>query len=146
MASGFLVLPDGRCLARRMLAHDEVVRAIANEVVVEPLRKWLLEQLPGPDDELSIGYGPWFRKSDRTIVPRIIDVRLMTLENQQLFCDAVKRAALVHHDEEWPARSLSDFADMISRMERGELPHTKSDWIHVLPPRGERIGPGWPAE
>jgi hypothetical protein len=69
----------------------------------------------------------------------------MTEENQQLFCDAVKRAASAHRDEEWLARCLGDFADMIARMERGEPPLSKSDWVDVFPPEGERMGPGWPS-
>ena len=145
MASGFIVLPDGRCFSRRWSAHDLVLRAIAEQVTAVPLRQWLLEQLPAPDDEEELGYGAWFRNSDQTIIPRFIDLRLMTVENQRLFCDAVKRAASLDHDEEWLKRSLSEFADMVARMERGEPPLSKSNWVKVVPPEGERIGPGWPA-
>src|SRR6476620_5739687 len=104
MASGFIVLPDGRCFSRRWSAHDTVLRAIADQVSNEPLRQWLLEQLPGPNDEDEVGYGAWFRKSDSNIIVRSIDLRLMTIENQQLFCDGVKRAASLDHDEEWLQR------------------------------------------
>ena len=52
MASGFLVLPDGRCLSRRGFAHDGVIRAVADQLgpgsVEQNLKKWLAEQLPGP--------------------------------------------------------------------------------------------------
>jgi hypothetical protein len=145
MASGFIVLPDGRCFSRRWSAHDVVLRAIAEQVTACALRQWLLEQLPGPNDEEELGHGAWFRNSDQTEIVRFVDLRLMTVENQQLFCDAVKRAASSHHREEWIARSLSAFADMVARMERGEPPLSKSDWVDVVPPEGERIGPGWTA-
>jgi hypothetical protein len=146
MASGFIVLPDGRCLARRWCAHDAVVSAVADEVAAAPLRQWLFEQLPGPDDDEELGYGAWFRESDKTTVMRFFDLRLMTSENQRLFCDAAKRAASLSREEDWLTRCLSDLADMISRMESGEPPLSKSDWIDVIPPEGDRIGPGWPDE
>jgi hypothetical protein len=143
MARGFIVLPDGRCFSRQWAAHDIVLRAVAEEVAAAaPLRGWLLEQLPGPDDEQNTGIGNWVRKSDQTIIERFIDLRLMTVENQGLFCDAVKRAALVPRDESWLKDSLCEFADMISRMERGEPPLSKSHWISVVPSEGPPIGPG----
>jgi hypothetical protein len=145
MASGFIVLPDGRCFSRRWSAHDVVLRAVAAHVTAAPLREWLLSQLPGPNDEEELGYGAWGRASDNASVLRFIDLRLMTSENQGLFCEAVKRAAAAPHDEEWLGRCLNDFADMVARMERGEPPLSKSDWVEVVPPEGERIGPGWPA-
>lgn len=145
MASGFMVLPDGRCFSRRWSAHDVVLRAIAEQVTAVPLRQWLLAQLPGPNDEEELGYGAWWRNSDQTGVVRFIDLRLATLENQRLFCDAVKRAASLRRDEEWLEHSLSEFAEMVACMERGEPPLSRSDWVDVLPPKGDRIGPGWPA-
>jgi hypothetical protein len=65
-----------------------VLRAIAEQVSAAPLRQWLLEQLPGPNDVEELGYGAWFRSSDQTIIVRSIDLRLMTAENQRLICDA----------------------------------------------------------
>lgn len=146
MASGFIVLPDGRCFSRRWSAHDAVLRTIADLVTEMPLRQWLLEQLPGPNDELELGYGAWFRNSDQAIIVRSIDLRSMTVENQRLFCDAVKRAASIDHDEEWLDHSLFEFADMVARMECGEPPLFKSDWVEIVPHEGERIGPGWSAD
>jgi hypothetical protein len=149
MASGFLVLPDGRCLARRWSAHDEVLRAVANQLgedaTAQRLKVWLLEQLPGASDEEELGYGAWFRTADQQVVVRHIDLRQMTVKNQQLFCDAAKRAAQTEHPEEWLRACLSDLADMILRGERGEPALSKSDWREVVPPRGGPIGPGWSA-
>lgn len=149
MASGFLVLPDGRCLARRWSAHDEVLRAVADQLDDEPaaqrLKHWLLEQLPGSNDEEELGYGAWLRTADQQVVVRHIDLRLMTIENQQLFCNAAKRAALVDHPEDWLQGCLTDLAEMVVRCERGEPPLSKSDWREVVPPEGGPIGPGWSA-
>jgi len=107
------------------------------------LRAWLLEQLPGADDEEELGYGAWLRVSDDTIVMRVIDLRQMTPENQARFCEGIKRAAAVPREEEWLTRCLGDFADMVARMERGEPPLSKSDLVAVLPLGTERVGPGW---
>lgn len=146
MPSGFLVLPDGRCLARKWPAHDAVLRAVADQLdrdpAAEELRRWLFEQRPGPGDDEEIGYGAWVRGSDGRVVVRYLDLRLMTAENQRLFCQAAKRAALVDHDEEWPRNCLEDLADMVARHERGEPPLSRSDWREVLPPEGGPIGPG----
>jgi hypothetical protein len=149
MASGFLVLPDGRCLARRWSAHDAVLRAMADQLGQEPaarqLEHWLLEQLPGASDEEELGYGAWFRASDQQVVVRHLDLRQVTVENQRLFCEAAKRAALVDRAEEWLGACLSDLAEMVERAERGEPPLSKSDWREVVPPKGGPIGPGWSA-
>ncbi len=149
MPSGFLVLPDGRCFARRWSAHDAVLRAVADHLAVDPasgeLQRWLLDQLPGPDDEEEIGYGAWVRRSDGQVVVRYLDLRLMTPENQQLFCRAVKSAASPAHGEDWLRSCLEDLADMVARYERGELPLSRSDWREVVAPEGGPIGPGWSA-
>lgn len=146
MPSGFLVLPDGRCLARRWTAHDAVLRAVAEEVRDSDLRGWLLSQLPGPDDEDELGYGAWFRASDEQVVRRSIDLRLMTAQNQRLFCDAARQAASKPQSDEWLSHTLSELNDMIARMDRGEPPSSKSDWTRVTSPENKRIGPGWPEE
>jgi hypothetical protein len=78
-------------------------------------------------------------------VVRHIDLRQMTVENQQQFCDAAKRAALAEHSEEWLRGCLSDLAEMVVRGERGEPSLSKSDWREVVPPKGGPIGPGWGA-
>lgn len=145
MASGFIVLPDGRCFSRHWSAHDAVLRAVADAVGDAPLRQWLFDQIPGPDDEEELGYGAWLRTSDNTVVVKCIDLRLMTKENQKVFCDAAKHAAPKNRDEEWLKDCIEDLSDMVQRMERGEPPLSKSDWVVVVPPEGGRIGPGWPA-
>lgn len=62
MASGFLVLSDGRCFARPWSSHDAVLRVIADQLDGSPpaseLRDRLLAQIPGPEDEEHVGYAP----------------------------------------------------------------------------------------
>jgi hypothetical protein len=64
----------------------------------------------------------------------------MTVENLRLFCDAVKRAALLHHEDEWLESCLFEFSDMAARMERGEPQLSKSDWVEVVPPKVSESG------
>jgi len=153
VASGFLVLSDGRCFARRWSVHDAVLRAVVEELDVSPpagaLRDWLLAQFPGPEDEEHVGYGPWFRKADQQLVERFLDLREFTPENQRLFHQAARRAgerAGSVECEAWPdwlRGCLEDLADMVARADRGEPPLSRSEWREVVPSQGRRIGPGW---
>jgi hypothetical protein len=149
MASGFIVLPDGRCFSRRSWADDAVIRAIAEQLSAvaseQQLGRWLLEQLPGEDVAEDFSWG-WVRASDGETVIRFIDLRLMTSENQRLFCESVGLVAGVDHSDESLTRCLADLSEMIVRFERGEPPLSKSDWREVVPAKGNRIGPGWPVE
>jgi hypothetical protein len=153
LASGFLVLSDGRCFARRWSAHDAVLRAVAEQLdgslQAADLRDWLFTQLPGPEDEEHVGYGPWFRKADQQLVDRFLDLRELMTENQRLFHQAARRAgerAGSDQRENWPdwlCASLKDLADMAARADRGEPPLSRSEWREVVPSKGRRIGPGW---
>jgi len=150
MPSGFLILADGRCLARRWWAYDRIIQAVADSVDDSAaglaLRDWLLALLPGPDDEEEIGYGAWYRAADSQTVVRHLDIREFTPENQRLFHTAAlkssKRCAEspgVFDAEE----SLLDLGDMVERADRGEPPLSRSDWREVAPSEGRHIGPGW---
>ena len=148
MASGFLILPDGRCFARRWSFYDAVLRAIVDELTspeAAELRGWLLGLLPGPADEEHVGYGPWYRAADERLVERMLDLRELTTGVQRLICEAATRAA--RRDAagcpEWLADCLSELSDMVARFERGEPPLSRSDWVEVVPREGRKIGPGW---
>jgi hypothetical protein len=153
MASGFIVLSDGRCFSRRWSDHDIVLRAVAEQLdgskSARTLRDWLLEQLPSPEDFDHVGYGPWLRKSDQMLVERFLDLREFTPENQRLFHQAARkageRAGSVDCDE-WPAwlrGCLKELANMAARADQGEPPLSRSDWREVVPSKGRHIGPGW---
>ena len=154
MPSGFLVLADGRCLARRWRAYDQIIRAVADSVDESAegltLRNWLLSLLPGPDDEEEIGIGAWHRTADNQTVVRHLDIRELTLQNQRLFHDAVleavKRCADSSEAFDWldlGRESLIDVGDMVIRADRGEAPLSRSDWREVVPSEGRQVGPGW---
>ena len=137
MASGFLILADGRCLARRWWAYDAVIKAVAEQLggsdAALALREWLLSLLPGPDDEQHIGYGPWLRAEDNQLIERRLDIRELTVENQRLFHDAALEAAQNHRPDEDEFQSLSDLSDMLIRADRGEAPLSRSDCRQVPP-------------
>ena len=147
MASGFLILPDGRCFARVWSYYDAVIEEIAESLRDAPeereLKNWLLLLLPGPGDQEHLGYGPWLRSTDQTIVERHLDLRELTGKNQQLFMRAAKDAATTSHDNPHLHQCFLDLAEMIERIEAGEAAFSKSDWREVVPSKGRRIGPGW---
>jgi hypothetical protein len=153
MASGFLILSDGRCFSVRWSAHDVVLRAIAEQCDTTPtacaLREWLLSLLPGPNDEEHVGYGPWYRVADQQLVPRFLDLRELTVANQRLFHQAARRAA-VHVQSpgsplcaDWLRECLAELADMVERADQGEPPLSRSHWTAVRPSEGRQLGPGW---
>ncbi|MDB5353477.1 MAG: hypothetical protein JWN86_4724, partial [Planctomycetota bacterium] len=95
VASGSLVLPDGRCFAPRWSSYDAVLRAVADELEAPEaadLRGWLLGLLPGPADEEHVGYGPWYRAADGQLIERTLDLRELTPTNPSLICEAGKQA------------------------------------------------------
>ncbi|MGB7284918.1 MAG: hypothetical protein WBE13_21840 [Candidatus Acidiferrum sp.] len=153
MASGFLVLADGRCFAIRWHYYDLTMRAIAEQLNhmpnAEALRDWFVSLLPGPNDEGELGYGAWFRTVDQQVVEKYLDVRKLTPENQQLFHQAAlsagKRAELPE-TASWDSllvQSLRHLRDLVERADRGEPPLSRSDWVIVKPYMGKRTGPGW---
>jgi hypothetical protein len=150
MASGFIVLADGRCFSPTSRLYDITVRALADQLSDSApgrtLRDWLLSLLPGPKDT-DIGHG-WIRASDQQTVLRMIDVRELTVENQKLF----HRAALLAGEQAQSEESgelvtwkmcCAELADMVARADRGEPPSTRSDWQEILPSKGRKLGPGW---
>ena len=144
MASGFIVLPDGRCLARRSDVYDLALRAIANELEGEPaladLRLWLQALLPGAGDFEELGYGAWLRVADQEVIVRHLDMRQLSPSDQAAMCAAAIRAGKRRD------KVLRDLAAMVEACQRGEPPLSNSDWSEVLPAEEERIGPGWARE
>jgi hypothetical protein len=145
MASGFLILPDGRCFSRRWACHDQILRVLANELTAEgaelALRDWLISQLPGSDDIEELGYGAWFRTSNQEHIVRNIDLRRMATKYQILFCEAVKRATAKTPVDEYTSVPILDLADLVARYEKGEPPRSKSDSREVIPQEPGLIGP-----
>lgn len=155
MASGFLILDDGRAFATGWAAHDVIIRSIADELHNSdeegPLREWLFSLLPGPDDLEHLGYGPWVRKSDDEVIPRVLDIRELTEDNRKLFHAAAFRAyeKLISGGKSVVPRHYSPtFERLIAVLESiqaGESPDAITDWRdgYVEEPSGNHIGPGW---
>lgn len=145
MASGFLVLPDGRCFSKRWAFQDRIIEAVSAALHQEPeaqrLRAWLLGRIPHSPDDVELGFA-WVRATDKEFIPRRIDSRLMNSEHQKLLCQAIKDAACVDHSDDVLDYWLDELADMVLRYERGEPPLSKSDWRNVSLPGDEPIDLG----
>jgi hypothetical protein len=132
--AGFIVLSDGRAFALRNWAVDVVLRTIAAALPGGELAEWVLAQ-------------------QSTVVGAAmtnVDVRELTPANAQALIAAIRRVAGdvssydLPADVDWAAyfRLLADMADAA---ERGEPPEELNPHMRdVLPPTGERSGPGWP--
>lgn len=152
MATGFIILEDGRCFAPQWRCYDfvlrEVITVLVNDLNEQELANWLTCLLPGSSDEEEIGIGAWVRKSDGGIISRHFDVRELTKDNQHLFNQAARLALLRVQKAsagklEDSMGCLSHLVDMIERAEKGEPPLSMSDWTCVQPPSGQKAGPGW---
>ena len=153
MASGFLILADGRCLAVNWRYYDLTLRAVAESLEDSQggreLRTWLMTLVPGPHDIEELGYGAWLRSEDQQIIPKYLDLRELTPQNQRLFHEAALRAAERGNSPEATTRDsmlircLMHLSDMVERANRGEPPLSLSDWVKVEPCEGKKIGPGW---
>lgn len=145
MPSGFLTLPDGRCLACRWQVHDNVLKAVVQILIrrdsTHALGSWLARQLPGPNDIDELGYGAWLRDSDGETVVRSLDLRRMNPEHQEQFCNAALEASRLGHDDVLVKQGLDTLADMVKRFERGEAPESRTDLQCVVPPEPGTIGP-----
>jgi hypothetical protein len=146
MASGFITLRDGRCLAVRWTHHDAVVAAIAAELdrdcAERELASWLRSRLPGPDDIEHLGHGPWLRKRDGATIPRNLDLRAFASLHRERFEEGALRAAQRRPESDALHAAIARLADMILRARRGEPPLELSDLRDVMPCELKRDGPG----
>src|SRR5262245_12579436 len=90
MASGFLILKDGRCLAVRHKLHDAVLRSLAAAMDDSPLRAWLTTQVPREDDT-ELGFA-FVRATNGEQVSRELDTRALTEPNRRLLERAAAQA------------------------------------------------------
>jgi hypothetical protein len=151
VASGFIVLADGRCFAPTSRLYDDTLRLVAahlpDSTPARIFKDWLLSLLPGPSDT-DIGHG-WVRSVDNQTVVRKIDVRELTAENQKLFHGAARLAGdRLRSDQpsempSWTKDCALELADMVARADRGESPLSRSHWREVVPTEGRKVGPGW---
>ena len=139
--AGFITLEDGRAYAASNWGYDAVVERIADALPEtddgHALKDWLMEQ--------------------RVAVKGIgsVDLRELTLENRQLFQAAARKAFDLAeqpgpegwHDPEFYTGWIERFHDLIKMMDsirKAEPPSAfNPHMIDVIPPTGERAGPGW---
>ena len=140
MASGFLILPDGRCYAVRWSLFDDVMRTVAIELSKNAeskvLHGWLTTKIPTVDDVEDMGAGMWLRSSDQELLNRKIDLRDLPVQDRLRFCEATKNASRVSVRDEMTSQGLSSLVGVIERYERCDPPLRKSEWYEVVIPEG----------
>ncbi|NME72158.1 hypothetical protein [Flammeovirga aprica] len=151
MASGFIILKDGRCFARR--CYDEILQIVIIELEDinngKELANWLKLQIPdsNDDEDSDAGWGFYNSRIDEWIT-RELDLRSLTLQNQNLFWKAIQsgRNNLVIKGIEYSTLSIDSFNSfykMYSLAEKGEPPMELSDWNNIAEPCIDKNGPGW---
>lgn len=144
MASGFIILKDGRSATPRYTLYDLLLQTIAAQLPEGEFREWLIAQTAGDTDEES-GFGGFYRGEESDYIKRWLDLRELTEENQTLFWKAVQSAVDSTPDNEIVADWLQKMLKMNSLIEAGDHPDNLSDWRkgYVEPPSGLKSGPGW---
>ena len=111
MASGFIILRDGRCLSVRHAAHDALLRSVVAALEEgSPLRTWLLTQVPS-DGDIELGYA-FIRAAGGEHVARVLDLRCLTETNRRLFESAARRASPIGG----PCAPLEDVTSALHRL------------------------------
>ncbi|WP_299256185.1 hypothetical protein [uncultured Aquimarina sp.] len=153
MASGFIILKDGRCFARRWTGYDEILKIVIKELREleggKPLAKWLKVIIPNDNltDEMEAGWGFLDLESDEWI-SRKLDLRSLTKENQELFWEAIQRGKINLNYQGQGYSILSpdyfqEFYEMCELAEKGEPPMQLTHWNKLADPCNEQNGPGW---
>lgn len=153
MASGFIVLADGRCFARRWRAYDEIIRIVIREATEIPggklLTEWLKLQIPENEDigDREFGWG-FFDSRSNQVINRMLDLRSLTPENQSIFRKSIQtgREKLSRLESAYSPLHpyfLLLLDHMFELVERGEPPMELSDWKKLAEPCTEQNGPGW---
>ncbi len=152
MASGFIILKDGRCFGRRYTGYDEILRIAIKELELiekgQDLSNWLKLQIPDSEDDENADAGWGFHNSRiDEWVNRAIDLRSLTPENQELFLKAMEKGRVkINQDIDYSDLSteyFNEFYKMIELSEKGEPPLEFSDWTKIADPCDEKNGPGW---
>ena len=145
MASGFIILRDGRCLSLRHAVHDAVLRSIATGLdSATAFQQWLAAQVPGATDA-DLGHA-FVRAADGAHVSRELDTRSLTAPNQKLFERAAREAKPIpgpFAPAEDVDRGLQRLRKMLDSCDAGRPALELSDWTVEAPPCQTRVGPGW---
>jgi hypothetical protein len=145
MASGFLILRDGRCLSVRHAVHDAVLRSVAGALKpASPLYEWLATQVPAEGDA-DLGFA-FVRAVDEEHVPRTLDIRGLTETNRRLFEQVARDAKAIpapRSPVEDVESALSLLRQMLDACDAGRPVLELSDWTVEAAPCEEMVGPGW---
>lgn len=149
MASGFIILEDGRAWAKAGWLYDAVLGELIGSIHLgsdeEPFRKFLEDHRPKEGD-IDIGYGFIRRGSDENVL-RELDLRTLSPKARSVFWAAVERA-MVHcqGEDSEPIRSgLTHLHAMGRSISNGEPPEALTDVTKPmdLPEPGLQEGPWW---
>jgi hypothetical protein len=152
MASGSIILNDGRCWSDRWTGYDCLLSVVIDEIRLcgdhPEFMAWLRTRIPEEQD-IEMGYGFIKPDTDENIV-RSIDLRELTPASQEVFWSALQRAAtklIVNPGDqhEHLLLQMKRLLHMHHLVRIGDPPDHLSDWRtgYVEPPSGEKIGPGW---
>jgi len=145
MASGFIILKDGRCAAPRYTLYDLILQSVAVYLPDSEFKNYVIAQTAAEDEEENdSGFG-FFRKNSDEFVKRKFDLRELTEENQTRFWKAARLAFENEKEHETLSAWLEKMLEMNRLAELGDDPDNLSDWQkgYVEPATGEKKGPGW---
>ena len=145
MASGFIILKDGRCAAPRYTLYDLILQSVAEHLPASEFKNWVISQTAAEDEEeTDSGFGV-FRKNSDEFVKRTFDLRELTEDNQARFWKAARLASESEKEREILASWLQKILEMNRLAELGDDPDNLSDWRkgYVEPATCEKKGPGW---
>ena len=154
MASGFIILEDGRCFSTRWTGYDEIIRIAVRELtLIEdgiPLANWLAEQAPKEVDQegvIECGWGFHPPNSD-DVVNRTLDIRSLSPKSRELFWKALQKGCnkLLTLGKPYSfltAERLPPLLTMHKKCRQGKPPLELSNWWKLAPPCDEQNGPYW---
>jgi len=152
MASGFIILKDGRCWARYWSVYDAIIRIAIKELRLvengEILANWLTSIIPKSDDEWGESGWGFFNEETDDWITRNFDTRSLTPKNQKLFWNAIingskklKEKGLEYSDL-YP-EVLDRLVKMYILSQEGANPLDMSDWNVIADECTEKNGPDW---
>jgi hypothetical protein len=153
MASGFIILSDGRCLAPRYTGYDYLLELAVSEMAdsgeERAFKAWLQTRVPAEGD-IESGFGGFIKPITHENVIRHLDLRELTPANQERLWIAWQKAVsklILSRDERdsFIVFRLKRLLRMRRLVRIKDNPDNLSDWIkgYVEPPTGAKAGPGW---
>ncbi|MGO4291289.1 hypothetical protein [Chitinophaga sp. RAB17] len=152
MASGFIIIKDGRCFSRKSAVYDYIISIVIKELRMnDPDNEfglWLASLIPGEKD-IDIGYG-FIRHDTGEELARWLDLGEITEANQLIFWSSLQHF-LNRNITDLRSRDESTYELLIILLkmnylaDTGDDPDNLSDWHkgYTEPYTNNRIGPGW---